>query len=117
MIGVAVPLPVLTEQVLLNCAVQDQDIVAPIVDFAIPRRVRPTFGTVSYAQLKSGKITIEGKTVRVAPLASIPLSRQVAEELKTWIKEGKFTLTEPVAKIPGDRSFLPQDHWGSQMTL
>jgi L-aspartate semialdehyde sulfurtransferase len=117
MIGVGIPLPVLTEQVLLNCAVQDQDIVAPIVDFAIPRRVRPTFGTVNYAQLKSGKITIEGKTVRVAPLASISLSRKVAEELKTWIKEGKFTLTEPVAKIPGDRSFLPQDHWGSQMTL
>jgi uncharacterized protein (DUF39 family) len=110
MIGVGIPFPVLNEKVIENCAIQDQDIVAPIVDFSIPRRVRPTFGLVSYAQLKSGKITIEGKTVRVAPLVSIYLSRQVAEELKEWIKEGKFTLTKSVAKLPSDRSFLPQDN-------
>ncbi len=117
MLGVGVPLPVLREDVVLHCAVQDKDIVAPVVDFSIPRRVRPTFGLVSYAQLKSGRITIEGKAVRVAPLASIFLSRQVAQELKQWIEAGKFTLTESVAPISMDRSFLPQDRWGSQITL
>lgn len=111
MLGVGVPLPVLNEQVIEHCAVQDKDIVAPIVDFSIPRRVRPTFGLVSYTQLKSGRITIDGKTVRVAPLASIFLSRQVAIELKQWIQAGTFTLTEPVASISIDRSFLPQDRW------
>ncbi len=117
MLGVGVPMPVLNEEVVQRCAVQDQDIVAPVVDFAIPRRVRPTFGLVSYAQLKSGRITIDGKLVRVAPLASIFRSRQVAMELKQWIESGKFTLTEPVAPIPMDRSFLPQDLWGSQISL
>jgi uncharacterized protein (DUF39 family) len=111
MLGVGVPLPVLTEAVVANCAVQDKDLVAPIVDFSIPRRVRPTFGLVSYAQLKSGRIAIDGKPVRVAPLASIALSRQVASELKQWIEAGTFTLTEPVAPIPKERSFLPQDRW------
>ncbi|MDP8963118.1 MAG: homocysteine biosynthesis protein [Cyanobacteriota bacterium] len=109
MLGVGVPLPVLSEEVVNSCAVQDLDIVAPIVDFSIPRRVRPTFGLVSYAQLKTGRITIEGKSVRVAPLASVFLSRQVAVELKQWIERGEFTLTEPVASIPMNRSFLPQD--------
>ncbi len=109
MLGVGVPLPVLSEEVVNSCAVQDLDIVAPIVDFSIPRRVRPTFGLVSYAQLKTGRITIEGKSVRVAPLASVFLSRQVAVELKQWIEKGEFTLTEPVASIPMNRSFLPQD--------
>ena len=117
MIGVGVPLPVLQEEVILHCAVQDKDIVAPIVDFAIPRRVRPTFGLVTYQQLKSGKITIEGKSVRVAPLASIALSRQVAIELKELIKAGKFTLTESVAPIPSDRSFISQDRRGSSLNL
>ncbi|HBY78300.1 MAG TPA: hypothetical protein DEG47_15145, partial [Cyanobacteria bacterium UBA11148] len=117
MLGVGVPLPVLNEEVVNSCTVQDRDIVAPVVDFSIPRRVRPTFGLVSYAQLKTGKITIEGKSVRVAPLASIFLSRQVALELKQWIENGEFTLTEPVASIPMNRSFLPQDRWGSQITL
>ena len=111
MMGVGVPLPVLNAGVVERCAVQDRDLVAPIVDFSIPRRVRPTFGLVSYAQLKSGRITIEGRTVRVASLASLFLSRKVAQELKQWIKEGIFTLTEPVAPIPMERSFLPQDRW------
>ncbi len=111
MLGVGVPLPVLEEEVIARAAVQDKDLVAPIVDFSIPRRVRPTFGLVSYAQLKSGRITIDGKTVRAAPLASIFLSREVARELKQWIEAGKFTLTEPVSPISMERSFLPQDRW------
>ncbi|MFQ4141176.1 homocysteine biosynthesis protein [Chlorogloeopsis sp. ULAP02] len=111
MLGVGVPIPVLNEEIVTRCAVQDKDLVAPIVDFSIPRRVRPTFGLVSYAQLKSGRILIEGKAVRTAPLASVFLSRQVAQELKEWIEAGNFTLTEPVASIPMERSFLPQDRW------
>ncbi len=117
MLGVGIPLPVLSEEVVSCCAIQDKDIVAPVVDFSIPRRVRPTFGLVSYAQLKAGRITVDGKSVRVAPLASLFLSRQVALELKQWIERGEFTLTEPVASIPMNRSFLPQDRWGSQIAL
>ena len=117
MLGVGVPLPVLREEVIRYCAVQDKDIVAPVVDFSIPRRVRPTFGLVSYAQLKQGQIKIEGQPVRVAPLASIRLSQQIAQELKEWIEAGLFTFSEPVASLPRDRSFLPQDRWGSQITL
>jgi L-aspartate semialdehyde sulfurtransferase len=109
MLGVGVPIPVLNADIVAHCAVLDKDIVAPIVDFSIPRRVRPTFGLVSYAQLKSGKIKIEGKTVRVAPLASIFLSRQVAIELKAAIDRGEFLLTQPVAMLPRDRTFIPQD--------
>jgi L-aspartate semialdehyde sulfurtransferase len=117
MLGVGIPLPVLQEEVVARCAIQDQEIVAPVMDFSIPRRVRPTFGLVTYAQLKSGRITIDGKTVRTAPLASIYLSRQVAQTLKQWIESGQFTLTEPVATVAMDRPFLSQDKWGTQITL
>ncbi|MDY7021064.1 MAG: homocysteine biosynthesis protein [Cyanobacteriota bacterium] len=117
MIGMGIPLPVLREEVVARCAVQDKDIVAPVVDFSIPRRVRPTFGLVSYAQLKKGRITIEGKPVRAAPVASLARSRQIAEQLKQWIELGQFTLSEPVAAIPMDRTFIPQDVWGSQINL
>ncbi len=109
MLGVGVPIPVLSEDVIKHCAVEDQDIVAPVIDFAIPRRVRPNFGSVNYAQLKSGKITIGNQSVRVASLASVYLSRQVAETLKQWILKDKFTLTKPVASLPGDRHFIAQD--------
>ncbi|QUS60541.1 homocysteine biosynthesis protein [Synechocystis sp. PCC 7339] len=113
MLGVGVPIPVLNEQVIEQCAVKDEDIVAPVVDFSIPRRVRPTFGLVTYGQLKSGKIIIEGKTVRVAPLASIARSREVAETLKAWLEAGTFSLTEPVASLPTDRMFMAQDPIGN----
>lgn len=117
MIGVGIPLPVIDEEVVRRCAVADADLVAPIIDFSIPRRVRPTFGLATYAQLKSGKIKIENKLVRTAPLASIAFSRQVAIELKEWIEAGQFLLTEPVASLPSDRKFIAQEVWGSQMTL
>ncbi|MFM7189748.1 MAG: homocysteine biosynthesis protein [Microcystaceae cyanobacterium] len=114
MLGVGIPLPVLNEKVIEYCAVKDDEIVAPVVDFSIPRRVRPTFGLVSYAQLKSGRMTIEGKTVRVAPLASLARSRQVAEELKRWIQAGQFFLAESTIPLPRDRRFIPQDLLGNQ---
>jgi L-aspartate semialdehyde sulfurtransferase len=109
MLGVGVPIPVLNADIVAKCAVQDRDIFAPVVDFSIPRRVRPTFGLVSYEQLKSGKIKIEGRTVRVAPLASIYRSKQVAIELKETIDRGEFLLTEAVSLLPRDRMFIPQD--------
>lgn len=109
MLGVGIPFPVLNERVIERCAVEDEDIVAPVVDFSIPRRVRPSFGLVNYAQLKHGKIKIEGQTVRVASLASMYLGRQVANALKQKILEGKFTLSEPVAPLPHDRTFVSQD--------
>ncbi|BAZ44741.1 hypothetical protein NIES4102_17580 [Chondrocystis sp. NIES-4102] len=109
MLGVGVALPVLTPKVIENCSVAEQNIVAPVIDFSIPRRVRPTFGLVSYEQLQKGTMTIDGQTVKVAPLASKYRSRLVAQELKQLIATGKFTLTEPVAALPSDRTFIPQD--------
>jgi len=117
MLGVGVAIPLLNEQIATHCAVQDKDLVAPVMDFSIPRRVRPTFGLVSYAQLKSGKLTLNGQSIRTAPLASVYLSRQVAAELKDWIMAGRFVLTEPVQPLASDRLFLAQDTWTPQSGL
>ncbi|MEM1311738.1 MAG: homocysteine biosynthesis protein [Cyanobacteria bacterium P01_H01_bin.153] len=117
MLGVGVAIPLINEEIANHCAVRDQDLVAPVMDFSIPRRVRPTFGLVSYAQLKSGHIMLNGQKIRTAPLASIYLARQVAAELKDWITAGKFELTEPVAPLERDRAFLAQDTWNSQTGL
>jgi L-aspartate semialdehyde sulfurtransferase len=114
MLGVGVPIPILNEQIAARCAITDDQILAPIVDFSIPRRVRPTFGVIDYAQLKSGKIKIEGRTVRVAPLVSLSRSLEIAHLLKDWIATGKFTLTAPVAALPIDRTFIPQDRRSSE---
>ncbi|AFY72930.1 hypothetical protein Syn7502_00796 [Synechococcus sp. PCC 7502] len=109
MLGVGIPLPVIDEEVVAKAAVPDSEIVTSVFDFAIARRVKPSFGTVSYAALKSGTIRIDGINVRTAPVASIYRSEQVAEALKSWILAGEFTLTEPVAFLDSDRGFVSQD--------
>ncbi|NEQ52097.1 MAG: hypothetical protein F6K11_18475 [Leptolyngbya sp. SIO3F4] len=110
MLGIGVPIPILDEAVMQNCTVSDQDIVAPVIDFSIPRRVRPSFGLVSYQQLKSGHLTINGSRVRTAPLSSLYLGCKVANILKSWILKGEFELTEPVAPLPNQTAFLPQNN-------
>ena len=117
MLGVGIPIPILNKDILASCAVRDESLVAPVVDFSIPRRVRPTFGLVSYAQLKSGHLILDGKKVRTAPLASLYLSGQVALDLKQRIESGEFELTEPVATLPTDTRFMPQDSWGPQIDM
>ncbi|MEM9567628.1 MAG: homocysteine biosynthesis protein [Cyanobacteria bacterium P01_E01_bin.34] len=107
MLGVGIPIPVLTPEVIERAAVSDSDLVAPVIDFAIPRRVRPSFGMVSYEQLKSGKLMLNGQTVRVASLASLHMSQAVAETLRDEIRAGRFLLSEAVAPLPTDRPFFP----------
>lgn len=81
----------------------DEDIFAPIVDYsdAYPNRKPDILGEVSYAQLKSGAIELKGKKVPTSSLSSYAKAVEIAETLKSWIKQGTFTLTEPVAALPG----------------
>ena len=110
MLGIGIPIPVLDPAVLQSCAVEDKDILAPVIDFSIPRRVRPSFGLVSYQQLKSGHLTINGSRVRTAPLSSLYLGCKVATTLKDQIAKGEFELSEPVAPLPTQTAFLPQNN-------
>jgi len=50
---------------------------------------------VSYAELKSGTITFNGKTVQTAPVSSYVRAREIAELLKQWIQNGEFFLSQP----------------------
>jgi len=102
-VGIGVPIPVLSEEILRYTAVRDEDIFAPIVDYseAYSQRSPDVLGEVSYAQLKSGAIALQGKKVPTASLSSYPRAVEIANTLKEWIQKGDFLLTEPVAPMPG----------------
>jgi len=55
---------------------------------------------VSYAQLKTGTIEVNGKSVSTAPLSSLPMAREIAETLKSWMMDGKFLLNKPAELLP-----------------
>ena len=105
-VGVGIPIPVLSEEILKYTAVSDKDILAAIVDYseAYPKLKPDILGEVSYAQLKSGKIRVQGKSVPTASLSSYSRAVEIATTLKDWILSGKFLLTEPVAHLPGAES-------------
>ena len=102
-VGLGIPIPILNEEILKNAAVKDSDIWAQIVDYSedYPNGKVGSLGEVNYDQLRSGKITIKGKPVSTASLSSYPKAVEIAEELKKWIKDKKFFLTEYVQPIPG----------------
>lgn len=101
-VGLGVPIPILNEEIIGYCAVSDEDLLAPVVDYcsAYPNRESGNLGHVSYAELKSGSIKINGKEIPAASLSSYSGAREIALALKDWIMQGSFLLTEPVAMLP-----------------
>jgi len=105
-VGIGVPIPILSEETLRYAAVSDAGILAPIVDYsgAYPAREPDILGEVSYAELRSGHIKVQGKDVPTASLSSYPKAVEIASILKQWIEKGEFLLTEPVTPLPGVES-------------
>ncbi len=101
-VGLGVPIPLLNEEIAHYCAVTDEEIFAPVVDYGVdyPQGTGRTLGRVSYAQLKSGTITVEGQEVATVPLSSLVRAREIARLLKEWIAAGQFLLGEPVELLP-----------------
>ena len=102
-VGIGVPIPILSEEILSYTAVTDNEIFAPVIDYfeAYPQRSPDILGEVSYAQLKSGKIKIQGKEVPTASLSSYSRAVEIANILKDWIQKGEFYITESVSPLPG----------------
>ncbi len=102
-VGVGIPIPIISEEILRYTAVKDEDIFAAIVGYSgsYPQMSPDVVGEVSYGDLKKGVISISGKEVPTASLSSYPRAVEIANLLKDWIIKGKFLLTEPVAPLPG----------------
>jgi uncharacterized protein (DUF39 family) len=101
--GIGVPIPILSEEILRYTTVGDADILAPVVDYseAYPQREPDILGEVSYAELKSGHMKVRKRDVPTSSLSSYPKAVEIAGILKKWIETGEFLLTEPVAPLPG----------------
>ena len=102
-VGIGIPIPILDEEILHYTLITDADILAPIVDYSknYPQREPDVLGEVSYAELRSGKISFQGKDVPTASMSSYPRAVEIATTLKELIASGKFLLSTPVAQLPG----------------
>lgn len=98
--GIGIPIPVLDEDLAATLALTDADLSATVFDYGVRARSRPSLGTVTYSQLRSGSIDIEGKPVPCGPISSLSTARRIAAELKRWVVENRFTLAPPLQQLP-----------------
>ncbi|MTI85930.1 MAG: hypothetical protein FH756_19055 [Firmicutes bacterium] len=107
-VGIGIPIPMLNEEVCRNAAIKDKDLYAPVIDYgeAYPNAKPGYLKLVSFAELKSGKIIVNGKEVPTAPLSSYPKAKQIAAQLKDWVAKGEFILGEPSQLLPSSDAGL-----------
>ncbi len=97
-VGIGVPIPVLDEEMAIHTGVSDEEIVTQVKDYSFS--YTEPLCEVSYAQLKSGAVTIDGRDVPTVPLSSYVRAREIANTLKDWILQGTFLLGIPQHPLP-----------------
>lgn len=101
LVGLGIPIPILNEELAFFTGLSDSDIKAPVIDYGIdyPDGSPVPIKEVTYAELKSGTVEINGKRVPSAPLSSYPKAKKIASILKDWVEHG-FTVGIPQVQIP-----------------
>jgi len=102
-VGLGIPIPMLNEEIAGYTGISDEDIVTQIIDYGndYPKGVSNSYGQVSYAELKSGSIKVNGREIPTVPLSSMVKAREIADILKKKISQGKFILGDPQFTLPG----------------
>jgi uncharacterized protein (DUF39 family) len=101
-VGLGIPIPILNAEMARYTGVSDDDLVTQVIDYGhdYTNGIARSYGEVSYSQLKSGEITVNGKKVQTVPLSSVVRAREIAEILKQQIMAGNFLLNKPAELLP-----------------
>jgi len=101
-VGLGVPIPLLNEKIAQYAGLSDEDLFTQVVDYGhdYPNGISKSLAQVSYSELKSGAIKVNGKTIPTVPLSSVVRAREIADILKKWIQSGKFLLGTPQFNLP-----------------
>jgi len=101
-VGLGVPIPLLNEKIAQYTGLSDEDLFTQVVDYGhdYPNGISKSLAQVSYAELKSGAVNVNGKTIPTVPLSSVSRAREIADILKKWIQERKFLLGTPQFTLP-----------------
>jgi len=105
-IGIGIPIPMLNEKMAQYTSVSDKNIYTQVFDYGVdyPNGVVKSLCEVSYKDLRSGTITLNGKKIPTAPLSSYYRAMEIANTLKEWIEEGTFLLGEPQEILPSEET-------------
>ena len=107
LVAIAAPVPLINGSVARQAAAGPEALEAPVLDLSVPRRVKPSLGAVTYAELLSGTITVRGRPVACAPSNSPRLATAAAEALAEALRSGAFPLRLPLVPLSPRPSLLP----------
>ena len=107
LVAIAAPVPLINAAVARQAAASNAELQVPVLDFAIPRRVRPSHGQAGYAELHSGELSLGGRQLTCAPGHSPRLAAEITEELVQRLQEGSFPLRLPLQPLPARASLVP----------
>jgi uncharacterized protein (DUF39 family) len=101
-VGLGIPIPVLNAEMARFTGVSDEEIFTQVIDYGedYPAGNSRSLAQVSYAELKSGQISVAGESISTVPLSSMVRAREIANDLKKWIQKGDFLLGEPQTTLP-----------------
>lgn len=111
-IGIGIPIPVLDEDLAEKLSTPNEKLFTHVFDYGIGSRSRPALSRVSYAELRSGEIELNGKKVPTAPLSSLYKARVIANLLKEKLINGEFEMTVPSMILPKNSSIKTLDIHG-----
>lgn len=106
-LGIGIPIPLINDRVTKTAALGEDQIKTNLVDYGVARRDRPILREVTYEELRSGAIEINGKEVPTSPLSSFKVAREIAAKLKKLIEKGEFLLNRPAELLPRGTVFKP----------
>jgi uncharacterized protein (DUF39 family) len=101
-VGIGIPIPVLDVDMAKRVSISNSQIETSVLDYGTIGT--PKLGQVTYEELRSGTIKIDGKKVRTAPVSSLSKARKIAKELKQWLQSGEFEISKPVQIFPKNTS-------------
>lgn len=107
LIAIAAPIPLLDGRIAAQASTPDSQLEAPVLDVSIPRRIKPSFGGVSYAALRAGGIVVDGHRIPAAPSHSPRLARELAEELRERLVADRFPLRLPLVPLSPRTALIP----------
>ncbi len=101
-VGIGIPIPILDEEMARRVSIANSQIETSVLDYGTEGM--PKLGQVTYKELQSGFIKVKGQKVRTAPVSSLSKARKIAADLKEWLQNGSFEITQPVQLFPKNTS-------------
>jgi len=107
LVVIAAPIPLLDGGIAAQAACPDGELEAPVLDVSIPRRIKPSFGGVSYGALKAGAIVVAGRSIPAAPSHSPRLAQEGAVDLAERLVANRFPLRLPLLPLASRPALVP----------